>query len=107
MLGVSTSMYSWVNVHTSILYMALKYTELPRHETVSIKEFVNALKFCLKCTKSCSLSQEIAGDEEKTKQNRKTQKIKTMVELRIPIQSPGVVCLIVINVERHLLSSHF
>lgn len=65
-------MYSWVNVHTSILYMALKYTELPRHEAVSIKEFVNALKFCLKCTKSCSLSQEIAGDEEK--KNKTKQK---------------------------------
>lgn len=97
-------MHSCVNVYTSILYMALKYTALPRHAAVSIKEFVNALDFCLKCTKSCSPSQEIAGDE---KQNRKTQKIKTMVELRIPIPSPGVVCRIVINGGRHLLSSHF
>lgn len=69
-------MYSWVNVHTSILYMALKYTELPRHEAVSIKEFVNALKFCLKCTKSCSLSQEIAGDEEKENKTAKHKKQK-------------------------------
>lgn len=65
-----------MNVHTSILYMALKYTELPRHETVSIKEFVNALKFCLKCTKSCSLSQEIAGDEEKENKTEKHKKQK-------------------------------
>lgn len=104
MLRVSASMYFCVNVHTSILYMALKYTELPRHAAISIKVLMNALKFYLKCTKSCSPSQEIAGDEKK---NRKTQKIKTMVELRIPIQSPGVVCCKVRNVGRHLLSSHF
>lgn len=74
MLRVIASMHSCVNVYTSILYMALKYTALPRHAAVFIKEFVNALNFCLKCTKSFSPSQEIAGDGKKTKQKNTKNK---------------------------------
>lgn len=54
-----------------VSYAWIKYTELPRHAAVFINELVNALKFWLKCTKSCSPSQKIAGDDKtKTKQKK-------------------------------------